>query len=534
MSIIENAQQNRQELIDGFKLYLRECENIEVDDIDGCVKELEERYKIDTGKVLFDFDGDDPVRPLIIEQETVSLDENNLTDEKLLQKYDKFIDAYKFAFCWCKPKKIECEDTTIAKNIIVFGAPGTGKSWYIEHHFPHKNKDNTSRVTFHPETDYASFVGCYKPTKGPDGDITYEFVPQAFINAYVNAWKLSKDKAYYLVIEEINRGNCAQIFGDLFQLLDRDEEGVSTYPVTPDTDLQHYLRNAFANGGNEIPEEIREGKSLRLPSNLWILASMNTSDQSLYPMDSAFKRRWEWHYIPITYDRKLKFIVSDARHNKGYSWQDFLDKINSKIKEVTKSEDKQLGFWFTGKSQIISLSTFVNKVLFYLWSDVFKDYSDGDSSPFAKSNLVFQNFFNSRGELDINNVKTFIKDGIGLDEMENISQNINESEQVATPVKGNWSVVYNGQTYNDRYAKDVFIKVIEAIGADKIYEIRDRVSKSLFIVKNVEELRGRDNVQLKSNGMYLLVNLSNNAKKNILYKIKEELHLELTVNETSD
>ena len=343
-------------------------------------------------------------------------------------------------------------------QIIFYGAPGTGKSHGVkaitgEH--GDTELDNVFRTTFHPDTDYASFVGCYKPTKKEEiptvlsldalkekiqnlksagqtfpehkisarywesiekytkteivsildnasmyaevgkgkaigqflaadktAPITYEFVPQTFTNAYVYAYNHPKEDTY-LVIEEINRGNCAQIFGDLFQLLDRKQDGVSEYSVIADTDLRKYLEQKLID-----KKGIKNGK-LILPSNLHILATMNTSDQSLFPIDSAFKRRWDWKYVPIEQPevgedgepRKWKLVAD----NHWCYWWEFLSAINEQIEEATNSEDKQLGYFFTKPTagDTIDADTFVSKVLFYLWNDVFKD-EDSDIFKYRK------------------------------------------------------------------------------------------------------------------------------------------------------
>ena len=228
-------------------------------------------------------------------------------------------------------------------------------------------KDAVFRTTFHPDTDYASFVGCYKPSMN-DGVIEYSFTPQVFTNAYIAAWENTK-KPVYLVIEEINRGNCAQIFGDLFQLLDRDKEtGKSEYPIKADKDLVAHIEMVLGAGH----EGIKNGE-LCLPSNLIIYATMNTSDQSLFPMDSAFKRRWDWEYVPINYSKDIdsgKFVIEIDEHTK-YSWVEFLESVNDKIYDATNSEDKQMGNFFIKKS--IKANEFVNKVMFYLWNEVCKE-----------------------------------------------------------------------------------------------------------------------------------------------------------------
>lgn len=247
------------------------------------------------------------------------------------------------------------------------------------------------RTTFHPDSDYASFVGCYKPTmiegENDENRISYAFVPQVFTNAYVRAWELynsgSKENVY-LVIEEINRGNCAQIFGDLFQLLDRYENGekagFSKYEVDPDADLSQYLIGLF--------DKHHCAKKLCLPPNLIILATMNTSDQSLFPMDSAFKRRWSWKYVPIDYEHKDSSKYTITIGDRTYSWNKFLQDVNERIKTITQSEDKQIGNFFIAHA-VIKQDEFINKVMFYLWSEICKDnYKTRD------------NFFRNRNNKD--------------------------------------------------------------------------------------------------------------------------------------
>ena len=264
---------------------------------------------------------------------------------------------------------------------IYYGAPGTGKSYKINEIT--KSTKNFTRTTFHPDSDYSTFVGCYKPTMEPTGTIvggkeqtkiSYSYVAQAFLQAYTAAWK-NTSEPYYLIIEEINRGNCAQIFGDLFQLLDRDENGMSSYGITPDKDIANYLKKEFAKIEIENTD-IKNGNTMMLPSNLYILATMNTSDQSLFPIDSAFKRRWDWEYVPIEDAGKKHYIKVG---NKKYDWWTFIDTINDSIDHITGSEDKKMGYWFVkpqNNDREITAKQFVGKVLFYLWNDVYKDYFD--------------------------------------------------------------------------------------------------------------------------------------------------------------
>lgn len=313
---------------------------------------------------------------------------------------------------------------------IFYGAPGTGKSNTIKREVDDNGKLNF-RTTFHPDSDYSTFVGCYKPkmkrsTITKDGvttteeKIVYSFEPQAFTNAYVQAWKAKDD--VYLIIEEINRGNCAQIFGDLFQLLDR-KDGESEYPVDADSSLADYLQTALAESKREdIPAEVKNGTKLKLPSNLYIWATMNTSDQSLFPIDSAFKRRWEWKYMKIKNEGKewkIDVKIKDANgEEKLVDWWGFIRKVNDIIASMTSSADKQLGYFFckadkktpekasesNSENDLISVDTFVSKVLFYLWNDVFKDYGFEDVSLFqyiskteegkeTKKDLTFPDFY---------------------------------------------------------------------------------------------------------------------------------------------
>lgn len=276
-------------------------------------------------------------------------------------------------------------------QVIYFGTPGCGKSHAVKE-FVTSHPGIEIRTTFHPDTDYASFVGAYKPSKD-SGGITYKFVPQAFTKAYCKAWK-NPDTPVYLIIEEINRGNCAQIFGDLFQLLDRDE-GVSEYPVSPDTDLEEYLKAELVrlDAGEVIGTDGIEDNKLSLPANLHILATMNTSDQSLFPMDSAFKRRWNWIYVPIDADNpESQFVITIG--DKEYEWSKFLIAANEHIKDVSESEDKQMGNFFIKDN--IKTKDFVSKVMFYLWSEVCKDeyharsffhYKDGNNDEFSFNEL---------------------------------------------------------------------------------------------------------------------------------------------------
>lgn len=304
-------------------------------------------------------------------------------------------------------RKIEKEslNTLTGLNYVLYGAPGTGKSHRINNtingldgeteKIEGLSKGKAFRTTFHPDTDYSSFIGCYKPTM-KENDIVYSFTPQVFLKAYVEAW-INPNSQYYLVIEELNRGNCAQIFGDMFQLLDRKPNGDSSYLIIPDQDISKWLKEeAFwyedidKEGepknhyeeylsllkqyyGSEFEEPDNGDCLMALPRNLTILATLNTSDQSLFPMDSAFKRRWKWKYVPIKKSKNP--IRIQFEDDKFHEWESVLTKINNFIKEQLRSTDKQLGEFFLKAldGQIVSYDDFRDKVLFYLFNDVFKD-----------------------------------------------------------------------------------------------------------------------------------------------------------------
>ena len=287
----------------------------------------------------------------------------------------------------------EIEKLREYNNLVLYGPPGTGKSFLAK---KISEEGKVYKVTFHPDFDNRSFVGGYKPSMNGD-DIVYKFVPQIFIKTYVDAWKnlASGDEIeiFYLVIDEINRGNCAEIFGNIFQLLDRNKDGFSVYPVIVDEELKKHLLGNDGFGGYH--QGITEKGEIKLPSNLKIIATMNTSDQSLYPMDSAFKRRWDWHFVPIDYSCRNSDFKIRLNSGKEYSWLDFIKSINSHIFDTTRSQDKQIGNWFidaTPSGKKISETTFINKVIFYLWNDIYRDedsdlFKDESSSPITYSSF---------------------------------------------------------------------------------------------------------------------------------------------------
>ena len=340
---------------------------------------------------------------------------------------------------------------------IFYGAPGTGKSHTIEQMC---STYENYRTTFHPDTDYASFVGSYKPitiktdVRDMAGHIVYEngkavkesrivyrYVMQAFLKAYVAAWREQQNdepKPIFLIVEEINRGNCAQIFGDIFQLLDRNAVGFSDYPIVADDDLAQELKgilgefsiakhdaiNALYSGGKDVVDMVKKGECLLLPNNMYIWATMNTSDQSLFPIDSAFKRRWDWNYIKIK-DAGENFKIVFSNGNT-YDWWGFVSAINERIEggEI-QQEDKKLGYFFAkAKDKVITPQVILSKVLFYLYNDVFKDFGL-DEDFFKDENgetMSFASYFDEAGDADEDRIERFVSN-LGLTTLPSTSNN---------------------------------------------------------------------------------------------------------------
>ena len=313
--------------------------------------------------------------------------------------------------------KNNAKDLGLPRNLLIYGAPGTGKSHYIDEKFEKefcpvdenkvdeiiqkKNivvpseadkkktiekyyKDNYfTRVTFYEDYSYENFVGCYKPIK-KDDKITYEFEAGPFIDIYIKA-KKNPDKPYLLAIEEINRANAAAVFGDLFQVLDRDNDGSSEYSVKPEVALNKYLEEHLPNYDGTIS----------LPSNLYIWATMNSADQGVHVLDSAFKRRWQFLYMDIDNSESAAKIDDDIYLPvkdgiRKCKWNQFRKAINKVLKDNKIEEDRWVGAWFFKKDELKLIRTFyenkdntklkpnplVDKLLAYLLQDVVKMNKD--------------------------------------------------------------------------------------------------------------------------------------------------------------
>ena len=468
---------------------------------------------------------------------------------------------------------------------IYYGAPGTGKSYEINRLTRGKE---VIRTTFHPDSDYSTFVGTYKPTsievpvrdvtgkvivengqKVTENRIVYEFVEQAFLQAYIKAWQGyaaaatdEKPAEQYLVIEEINRGNCAQIFGDLFQLLDRNAAGFSDYPIKADNDMKKQLAKAFKDlkiadaarinscYDKDVVSEVLNGYILLLPDNLYIWATMNTSDQSLFPIDSAFKRRWDWKYVPISegvdeFGNKLNYAIKVR--SKLYDWWDFVEKINNEIGDQTKSEDKKLGYFFCkAKDGVIDAETFVSKVVFYLWNDVFKDldvtniFSDGDEE------LTFAKFYDSdtqgKAVVKEDKVEVLMKnlgmepisegnDQTGEDDEESDLEESDDSDsKIRLTIKFPDGHIVAGRTKFDSYSealKKIGLERAELIAAEKKYQ---RLNCALIDKERRDEIIN-DPVYsyVQIDDYYLVKGINGKTMRNMLNLLSERLNLSLVI-----
>lgn len=277
-----------------------------------------------------------------------------------------------------------------AENLIVYGAPGVGKSYYLE---DNKKNENITRTIFHPDYTYYDFIGSYKPVPlykinnscdsssiansvivTADGEkyvhgeplIDYQFVPGPFTKVLVEAFS-KPDEMHTLIIEELNRANAQAVFGDIFQLLDRNVYGKSEYTINPDPELEKYLRRKNINVSR-----------LFIPSNLNIFATMNSADQGVFVMDTAFKRRWNFMYLPVKFDTSVKHANEQVEYaGTKISWEKFVTTINDYLgNECKVNEDKFIGPYFLKEGEPSNKERIASKLLIYLWDDVVRFQRD--------------------------------------------------------------------------------------------------------------------------------------------------------------
>lgn len=466
--------------------------------------------------------------------------------------------------------------TNLPLQQIFLGAPGTGKSFMInEVCADYENY----RTTFHPDTDYASFVGSYKPitimanvrdmTGHPvtvegkeinESRIVYRYVMQAFLKAYVAAWREQQNdepKPVFLIVEEINRGNCAQIFGDIFQLLDRNPAGFSDYPIVADDDLAQELKeilggfsiakhdaiNTLYDGGKDVVGMVKNGECLLLPNNMYIWATMNTSDQSLFPIDSAFKRRWDWNYIKIK-DAAENFKIIFSNGNT-YDWWNFVSAINERIEggEI-QQEDKKLGYFFAkAKNKVITPQVLLSKVLFYLYNDVFKDFGL-DEDFFKDENgetMSFASYFDNNGQINENRVERFVTN-LGLepiaDEQAEEAQDEAEIEEDKNDDGSSNKLTIrfpDGTVVKEPTRFESFKKALEIIGLDKVEPIaaeKKHKRRSSALVSTSESpgiLADPVYTYVKSGDYYIVKGTNTRTQRNLLNLISDRLNLGLKV-----
>lgn len=548
-------------------------------------------------KDIFDIDSSERVYEIIKELFTDA--EFNKVDNEGSSQYFRS-NAIKQYYCFLKAREVFLSYSKTENNEhkrqeknslqqIFYGAPGTGKSYTINRD---TEGEDVIRTTFHPDTDYSTFVGAYKPTtieeevmtvigtkavpvENVDGShrkeskIVYEFVQQAFLQAYVAAWKKyaeangEEPRKQFLVIEEINRGNCAQIFGDLFQLLDRNAQGFSDYPIMADADMKRQLKKSFAGlslaeadsinamyKGRDVCREVLEGAILLLPGNLYIWATMNTSDQSLFPIDSAFKRRWDWTYRPISDAREGWKIKANGNL---YDWWTFLEKINDKVGSLTNSEDKKLGYFFckADSENIISAATFVGKVIFYLWNDVFKDYEFSDTifDDGKGGKLTFDRFYvvDTARETKVveENIALFLNN-LGVEPTSVFEEKFSESDDSdidednnegdANDGKNRLMVKFSDGTFISGKTKfDSYFEALKKIGLDKVEKIasekRYQRHGCALITKAEEQgiLNSADYSYVEEQGFYIVKGINGKTMRNMLRLISQQLNLQLEV-----
>ncbi len=301
------------------------------------------------------------------------------------------------------------------QNILLYGVPGSGKSWTIQRDYC-SDESHMERVVFHPDYTYSDFIGQILP-KVENGDVFYEFTPGPFTLILKEAEEKPKEQ-FYLIIEEINRGNAPAIFGDVFQLLDRKHE----YKENND-DWYPIGTSEYGITNSDIAKEVYgdENRKVRIPSNLSIIGTMNTSDQNVFTLDTAFQRRWDMKMIENSFDNvdddfKMTYISETT-----VSWENFCTRINEIILEKnifnTSSEDKRLGVYFVTSTDLKDCEKFSEKVLKYLWDDAFKLSREDifDVSQYNSLESVIKTFNSSNNNDKFNVFKQGVRDKLLMD-----------------------------------------------------------------------------------------------------------------------
>ncbi len=303
--------------------------------------------------------------------------------------------------CFAKPKKEIIPKVIKGENILLYGVPGCGKSNTIKTQFC--DDDNyMERVVFHPDYTYSDFIGQILPKISEDGKVTYEFEPGPFTRILKEAVNHPQEN-YYLIVEEINRGNAPAIFGDVFQLLDRNGDGESEYGISNEAVAECVYNN--------------KKNKVKIPPNLFILATMNTSDQNVFTLDTAFKRRWSMHHIKNNIDACV--FANNSICGSDITWRAFVKTINDLIVEVStenfSNEDNRLGAYFVKQNELEDPKLFGEKVLMYLWNDAFKyDHEKVFKSEYHTLDQLIDGFSDNGMDVFVNDVDFSVGTPLGM------------------------------------------------------------------------------------------------------------------------